>query len=63
MDAPRSKYFPGLIEKAGESAFDAQCIPIAPDVLDIDTYKVFLLERRRLISGRLNEFLGAAEKA
>jgi hypothetical protein len=57
------KYFPGLIEKAGESAFDAQCIPIAPDVLDIDTYKVFLLERRRLISERLNEFLGAAEKA
>ena len=56
------KYFPGLIEKAGESAFDAQCIPITPDVLDIDTYKVFLLERRRLISERLNEFLGAAEK-
>lgn len=57
------KYFPGLIEKAGESAFDAQCIPIAPDVLDIDTYKVFLVKRRRLISERLNEFLGAAEKA
>ena len=51
------KYFPGLIEKAGESAFDAQCIPIAPDLLDIDTYKVFLVERRRLISERLNEFL------
>jgi len=50
-------YFPGLIEKAGESAFDAQCIPTAPDLLDIDTYKVFLVERRRLISERLNEFL------
>jgi len=26
-------------------------------LLDIDTYKVFLVERRRLISERLNEFL------
>jgi hypothetical protein len=52
------KYFPGLIEKAGESAFEAQCIPTAPALLDIDTYKVFLVERRRLISERLNDFLG-----
>ena len=52
------KYFPGLIEKAGDSAFEAQCIPTTPAFLDIDTYKVFLVERRRFISERLNEFLG-----
>jgi hypothetical protein len=57
------KYFPGLIEKAGESAFEAQCIPTAPALLDIDTYKVFLVERRRLISERLNVFLETAGKA
>jgi hypothetical protein len=57
-DKAPSKYFPGLIEKAGDSAFEAQCIPTAPAFLDIDTYKVFLVERRRLISERLNEFLG-----
>lgn len=57
-DKAPSKYFPGLIEKAGDSAFEAQCIPTDPAFLDIDTYKVFLVERRRLISERLNEFLG-----
>ena len=57
-DKAPSKYFPGLIEKAGDIAFEAQCIPITPAFLDIDTYKVFLVERRRLISERLNEFLG-----
>ena len=57
-DKAPSKYFPGLIEKAGVSAFEAQCIPTTPAFLDIDTYKVFLVERRRLISERLNEFLG-----
>jgi hypothetical protein len=57
-DKAPSKYFPGLIEKAGDSAFEAQCIPTAPALLDIDTYKVFLVERRRLISERLNDFLG-----
>jgi hypothetical protein len=62
-DKAPSKYFPGLIEKAGDSAFEAQCIPTAPAFLDIETYKSFLVERRRLISERLNEFLGAAEKA
>lgn len=62
-DKAPSKYFPGLIEKSGDNAFEAQCIPTAPALLDIDTYKVFLVERRRLISERLNEFLGAVEKA
>jgi len=57
-DKAPSKYFPGLIEKAGDSAFEAQCIPTTPAFLDIETYKSFLVERRRLISERLNEFLG-----
>ena len=58
-DKAPSKYFPGLIEKSGESAFEAQCIPTAPALLDVGDYKRFLMERRRLISERLNEFLGA----
>ena len=57
--APR-KYFPGLIEKAGEGAFEAQCIPTDPAILEIDNYKDFLRLRRRMISVRLNEFLGIA---
>jgi hypothetical protein len=56
-------YFPEYIEKAGPKAFQAQCIPTAPDVLDVAAYKQFLVERRRLISTRLNEFLGVGEKS
>jgi len=56
-------YLPEYIEKAGEKAFQAQCIPTDPALLDVGDYKKFLAERRRLISERLNEFLGAVEKA
>jgi len=51
-------YFPPLIEKAGRGAFDAQCIPIEPELLDTTKYKDFLVERRKRITMQLNEFLG-----
>jgi hypothetical protein len=51
-------YFPPLIEKSGQSAFDAQCIPTDPELLDIAKYKEFLSERRKRIVLRLNEYLG-----
>jgi len=56
-DKSPADYFPALIDKAGESAFMAQCIPLDPTLLKPDRYKDFLAERRRLISARLNEFL------
>jgi hypothetical protein len=56
--APKA-YLPEYIEKAGEKAFQAQCIPTDPALLDVGDYKKFLVERRRLISERLNEFLSA----
>jgi len=57
-DKPPSKYFPPLIEKAGLSPFETQCIPTDPGLLDVDDYKGFLQERRKLVTQRLNEFLG-----
>ena len=51
-------YFPALIDKIGEDAFSAQCIPIESEMLTAGSYKNFLLERRKLIAARLNEFLG-----
>lgn len=54
---PPSKYFPGLIERAGKQAFRAQCIPLDEDFLDVSAYRDFLAARRKLISARLNEFL------
>ena len=52
-DKPPAAYFPALIEKAGKAAFEAQCIPIDPKLLELDRYKDFLAER-------LNKFLQSA---
>lgn len=57
-DKSPSIYLPPLIEKLGQSAFEAQCIPTESELLDITKYKEFLLERRKRISSRLNEYLG-----
>jgi hypothetical protein len=59
-DKPPSQYFTTLIEKNGRAAFEAQCIPTGPDHLGVEAYKSFLAERRRLVSNRLNEFLGVS---
>ena len=57
-DKPPISYFPPLIKKAGEGAFDAQCIPIDPALLLLATYKAFLSQRRIDVAARLNDFLG-----
>lgn len=58
-DKSPADYFPALIESAGQSAFDAQCIPTDPRLLKTENYKEFLSVRRKLIAARLNEFLAA----
>lgn len=55
------QYFPSIIEKSGPSAFETQCIPTDPVLLGTEAYKAFLAERRRIISRRLNEFLGTMQ--
>lgn len=61
-DKPPRQYFPPMIDKSGPAAFEAQCIPTDPALLDVDGYKAFLQKRRTLVVQRLNTFLGA-EKA
>lgn len=58
-DKSPAVYFSPLIDKAGRSTFDSQCIPIDPELLDTAKYKDFLAERRKRIAERLNEFLEA----
>lgn len=55
---PPLDYFPTILEKAGQEAFAAQCIPTDSSLLSPEVYRKFLAERRRLIAKRLNEFLG-----
>lgn len=57
-DKAPEKYFPGLIQKSGIAPFEAQCIPTDDNLLSADAYKQFLSERRKLVSRRLNAFLG-----
>lgn len=54
-------YFPEVQKANGDQPFESQCIPTDPDLLTVERYKAFLAERRRLIAGRLNTFLGSSE--
>ena len=56
-DKEPAKYFPDMIEKAGNAAFKKQCIPTRQALLGVDSYKEFLRNRRSHIARRLNEFL------
>lgn len=53
-------YFPDLIKKVGHESFMAQCIPIDEKILNSEAYKEFLVERRKQVAMRLNEFLQGA---
>ncbi|MEV1471398.1 DUF262 domain-containing protein [Pseudomonas aeruginosa] len=54
-------YLPPLFEKLGEAAFAAQCIPVEASLLEVESYKTFLLERRKRIAAALNTFVGPAD--
>lgn len=59
-DKAPAEYLPDYIEKAGQAAFAAQCIPTNLALLQIDNYKAFLARRRELIAQRLNALLAIA---
>lgn len=58
-DKAPSLYLPPLVAQHSQS-FIAQAIPTGTDLLELDGYKAFLAERRKLIAARLNEFLGVS---
>lgn len=55
---PPANYIGPMIEKAGVTVFEAQCIPTHSELLELHSYKLFLQQRRELIAKRLNDFLG-----
>jgi len=54
-------YLPSLVDQLGEPAFAAQCIPVEASLLKVESYKAFLLERRKRIAAALNTFVGLAD--
>ncbi|MCX7666045.1 MAG: DUF262 domain-containing protein [Gemmataceae bacterium] len=58
---PPSEYLSPIIKNSGTRLFETQCIPTESKLLEIENYKLFLSERRKLIVKRLNQFLGTEE--
>ncbi len=56
-DSPPENYLPKIIEKRGQGALEAQCIPLDPALWKVDAYPDFLVERRRLLSESVNALL------
>lgn len=55
---PPSEYLPEIVGKGGSTPFVLQGIPLDEKLLTVDSYKVFIAERRRIIAHMLNVFLG-----
>ncbi|MBN0229181.1 DUF262 domain-containing protein [Pseudomonas aeruginosa] len=60
-DKAPAVYLPPLGDRLGEPAFAAQCIPVEASLLEVESYKDFLLERRKRIATALNTFVGPAD--
>ena len=60
-DKSPAVYLPPLVDQLGEPALAAQCIPVEASLLEVESYKAFLLERRKRIATALNTFVGPAE--
>lgn len=60
-DKAPAVYLPPLVDRLGEPAFAAQCIPVEASLLEVESYKDFLLERRKRIATALNTFVGPAD--
>jgi hypothetical protein len=52
-----SEYLSAVMEKIGSSGLAKQSIPADEVLFEVDAYKAFLVERRKQIAKRLNEFL------
>ncbi len=60
-DKAPAVYLPPLVDQLGEPAFAAQWIPVEASLLEVESYKAFLLERRKRIATALNTFVGPAD--
>lgn len=59
-DKAPAVYLPPLKTQLGESAFATQSIPLETTLLELDSYKAFLTERRKRTAQALNAFIEQA---
>lgn len=60
-DKAPALYLPPLVSQLGEAAFAAQCIPVEASLLAVESYRAFLLERRRRVADAVNRFVGEVD--
>ena len=56
-----SDYLLDVIEKQGQGALERQAIPLDVSLYDIANFESFLVERRQLLAGVINDFLKSFE--
>jgi hypothetical protein len=54
---PPAEYFPGIVEKRGESALDGQCIPKDVSLHEVVNYREFLEARRAMLADAINNHI------
>ena len=60
---PPAEYLQDIVAKNGSAPLETQRIPIDPNLLTIENYKLFLAKRREMIADALNQFLGGSTAA
>lgn len=57
------KYLPSILDKRGQEALTAQCVPVHPELWKVENYPAFLDARRQLLAEAINRFLdGVSEQ-
>lgn len=59
-DKEPKDYMAALLSAEGAASLRAQAIPTEVSLLDVENYKMFLAERRKLIARMLNQYFGSA---
>ena len=54
---PPSEYFPQIVKERGEDALSSQLIPANPALHQVENFRSFLEERRRLLAEAIDEYM------
>ena len=57
-DKEPAVYLREVVKRVGAEELEKQCIPTNPNLWEVGAYDEFLVERRQLVAGKLNQFLG-----
>jgi hypothetical protein len=59
---PPTAYFPKIIVERGEEALASQCVPLAPELHELERFRDFLVARREALTKTINLFVEKARE-